>query len=118
MKIQEMKSGILHLNKKMESERREDIFETRSAGEALRRATGPPAEAAHELEEPRWSVVSFDQREAGGLRYSQAAALMSELDCHGVAGLCIVTDEAAARLTQKTNRDHLLSESQTFPFDS
>lgn len=99
MKIQEMKSGILHLNKKMEGERRQVIFETPVTGE-----TPPEPEPAQqpalrsELDEPRWSVVSFDQREAGGLTYGQAALLMSELDLHGVAGLCVVTDDAAERI--------------------
>lgn len=111
MKIQEMKSGFLHLNRKMENERREDLYETPEAG------NGPPAPAmllaadretaapASELDEPRWSVVSFDQMEAGGLMYNQASALLAELDSHGVAGLCIVTDEAAARVkkTRKTS---------------
>lgn len=51
-----------------------------------------------ELDEPSWSVVSFDKCEANGLTYAQAAVLMAELDFHGVAGLCIVTDEAAANV--------------------
>jgi hypothetical protein len=102
MKIQEMKSGILHLNKKMGNEGRENFFETRSAAEAMvEQAADPglPLAADNELDQPRWSVISFDQREAGALSYKQASALMTELASHGVAGLCIVTDEAAARIT-------------------
>lgn len=51
-----------------------------------------------ELDEKRWSVVSFDRREAGSLTYAQAVRSMSELDQNGVAGLCIVTDEAGERI--------------------
>lgn len=51
-----------------------------------------------ELDEPRWSVVSFDKHEAGGLTYSEAMKLMADLDSDGVSGLCIVTDRAAARI--------------------
>ena len=51
-----------------------------------------------ELEEPRWSVVSFDGLAAAGLTYSQAVKVMAELDAERIAGLCIVTDEASRNL--------------------
>lgn len=50
-----------------------------------------------ELDEPRWSVVSFDRLEARGLTYSKAIKVMFDLEIEGVSGLCIVTDEAAKR---------------------
>lgn len=52
-----------------------------------------------ELLSKRWSVVSFDKCEASGLNYAEAIQQMAELDQKHVAGLCIVTDEAAARLS-------------------
>ena len=52
-----------------------------------------------ELFSGRWSLVSFDKCEASGLTYPEAAQRLAELDAHRIAGLCIVTDEAAARLT-------------------
>jgi len=52
-----------------------------------------------ELDEPLWSVVSFDRLEASGLRYSEAVDRMCRLDSDGVAGLCIVTNEAAKRIS-------------------
>jgi hypothetical protein len=52
-----------------------------------------------ELDQPHWAVVSFDQVEATGLTYPQAVEKMRELDANDVAGLCIVTDDAAARIT-------------------
>ncbi len=98
MKIQKMKSGISHL-KRMEMERRTDLFELQAAGQPLAEpVTAPSLPATSDLDEPRWAVVSFDQMEAGGLTYSQAYALMSELESQ-VAGLCIVTDEAARRIS-------------------
>ena len=58
-------------------------------------------EVSSELNQPRWSVVSFDKREAGGLTYRQAANLVDVLDTHGTHGLCIITDEAAKRYNRK-----------------
>ena len=97
MKIQEMKSGISHLNRRMKNEGRDNVFEMRPVNEEIVETDLPPASTC-ELEEPRWSVVSFDQMEAGGLTYKQATDLMSELDSHKVPGLCIVTDDAASRM--------------------
>ena len=57
--------------------------------------------ARDELSEPRWSVVSFDNCEASNLTYEQAARKLSELAAQKVSGLCIVTDEAAARIAKK-----------------
>ena len=51
-----------------------------------------------ELDQPRWSVVSFDIREASGLTYAEAIKLLAEKEAAGVYGLCIVTDEAATRV--------------------
>ena len=53
----------------------------------------------NELEEPRWAVISFERREGSGLTYQQAAQLLSELDSRRVAGLAVVTDEAAAKIS-------------------
>ncbi len=54
---------------------------------------------ASELECPTWSVISFERREAGGLTFANAARHMAELDAAGVSGLCLLTDEAAERVT-------------------
>lgn len=51
-----------------------------------------------ELATGRWSVISFDRCEASGLTYPQAAEMRLELEKQKVAGLCIVTDEAAGRV--------------------
>lgn len=101
MRIQEMKPGILHFKKKAEDERqleevKMDGADTAFAAEQPEDVELSPFES--ELNQPRWSLVSFERREAGGLTYLQASRLMSELDSHGIAGLCIITDEAASRL--------------------
>jgi hypothetical protein len=51
-----------------------------------------------ELGEPRWSVISFAKPEASGLTYPQAEQKIKELEAQKVSGLCIVTDEVAARM--------------------
>lgn len=89
-----MRSGIVHLKKRMDEER-----------EAIATLSEPEDVAPREevvmlesrLDEPAWSVVSFDKLEAGGMTYRQAEELMAALDAQDVPGLCIVTDEAAAR---------------------
>ncbi len=98
MKIQEMRPGVLHLNKRLEAERREDFFDIFASEQADAPVERTPPLILSEMDQPRWSVVSFDRREAGGLSYSQALALLSDLDDRGVAGLCIVTDDAAERI--------------------
>lgn len=56
------------------------------------------SEARSELNEPVWSVVSFERCEASGLTYDAAVSRISQLDAAGVPGLCIVSDEAAGRV--------------------
>ncbi len=55
----------------------------------------------NELREAFWSVISFEKCEAGGLTYSEAEQKISELEARGVSGLCIVTDETAARISNR-----------------
>ncbi len=102
MRIQEMKPGILHSSKKKMGIVGLGIFseEVEASATAVEDRTAQVEEAISEseLDAARWSVVSFHQLEAGGLSYTQAAALMAELDANEIAGLCIVTDEAANRI--------------------
>lgn len=97
MKIQEMRSGRVHLNKKPEPVIKNNVFEMRSIGEPIFDDVLPSA-IESELERSMWSVVSFDQLQAGGLSYKQASELLLELDAYDISGLCIITDEAAARM--------------------
>lgn len=54
-----------------------------------------------ELDLPLWSVVSFDKLEGSNLTYATAYNLLEELDSRKVAGLCLVTDEAASRFVMR-----------------
>ena len=51
-----------------------------------------------ELNQRRWAVQSEYGREAAGLTYEEAAALVGQLRGKDTSGLCIITDEAASRL--------------------
>ena len=51
-----------------------------------------------ELREARWSVISFDKCEARNLTYEEAERKMAELQAQKVSGLCIVTNEVAAKI--------------------
>ena len=52
-----------------------------------------------ELSSRQWSVISFERREAAGLTYDEAALKLVELDKKRIPGLCVVTDDAAARVS-------------------
>lgn len=54
--------------------------------------------ALSELDLPQWSVVSFDACEASGLTYAAAVEHLNEKEAAGVYGLCIVTDDVAAKV--------------------
>lgn len=62
-----------------------------------------PAEngVSSELSEPRWSVVSFEAVAIHGLTYADAKTWLEKLQKQNVSGLCIVTDEAAARMSEQ-----------------
>lgn len=101
MRIQEMKSGFLHLKKKMENDRSQNYSNlpgNDDVGDEQEAEHIQPWAADCELDKPLWSVVSFDKIEAGGLTYVRASELMDELNSHGITGLCIVTDEASSRM--------------------
>jgi hypothetical protein len=59
---------------------------------------------AGELNEPQWSVVSFEKCVAKNLTYRQAEEKLSKLEAEKLAGLCIVSDEAAARISKRKAR--------------
>lgn len=63
--------------------------------------TGAAKNPASEMDEPLWSIVAFDGCAASGLTYDKAVRKLKKLAASKVAGLCIVTDEAAARIQNK-----------------
>jgi hypothetical protein len=54
-----------------------------------------------EFDKKIWSVITFDSCAASGLTYREAAEKLEKLKAENVSGLCIVTDEAAARITAR-----------------
>ena len=54
-----------------------------------------------ELDAPVWSVITFDKCAANGLTYADAAERLKKLEAEKISGLCIVTDETAARITAR-----------------
>lgn len=66
----------------------------------MNKSSTQKSEEQSELDKPIWAVVSFERIEASGLTYKQAAEKMIGLDAKNIAGLCIVTAEAAAHITR------------------
>ena len=65
-----------------------------------------PAESAEsdeifssELAEPIWSVVSYEAVAISNLTYDESIKWVGKLQAQNVSGLCIVTNEAAERIT-------------------
>ncbi len=86
----------------MSDEKEENQMELRTAQteDVAPAENVPGSEVFFELSEPRWSVVTFETCAAKNLTYDEAFQKMKELKEQNVSGLCIVTDEAAARITQ------------------
>jgi hypothetical protein len=94
-----MRSVAIHLLKRRAAHR----GPTNNSATAVATAPAPAIEAAVRpaelcpLNENCWSVLSAGRVEAGGMTYSQALQLVSALEHLAMPGLCIVTDEVAAR---------------------
>jgi hypothetical protein len=58
-----------------------------------------PETILSELLEPRWSVITFEGCAVRGLNYDEATTWLKKLKNQGLSGLCIVTDEAADRIS-------------------
>ncbi len=63
--------------------------------------TDAGAKFSSELNESRWSIVTFAGVAARGLAHAEALKYLENLDKQNVSGLCIVTDEAAARISKE-----------------
>jgi hypothetical protein len=99
MRIQEMKSGMTHLKKRMPEDERDNLFEFYAVRDVIfDELAAETTVVACDLDEPNWSVVSFDRVEARGLTHAQAAKMVNELHMNKVAGLCLLTDTAASRI--------------------
>jgi len=54
--------------------------------------------AINELQEPQWSVISFESCAGSGFTYDEAVEKMAELAKKEIYGLCVVTDDSAGRI--------------------
>jgi hypothetical protein len=76
---------------------------TKMTSEKNKKSDAPAAETENEvsseLNEPRWSVVSFESVAVHGLPYAEAQKWLEKLQKQNISGLCIITDEAAARIS-------------------
>lgn len=85
--------------------KKEENQESDEAATAQNTKVAPAAEAvsdedfSSELNVPRWSVISFEKMKVQNLTYNEAAQKLKEFAADGISGLCIVTDEAAARIS-------------------
>ncbi len=71
----------------------------KNSGTSAARKKGSGKKAQSELDKSVWSVITFDACAASGLTYAKAAEKLEELKAENISGLCIVTDEAATRIT-------------------
>lgn len=58
-----------------------------------------------ELEQKKWSVISERGCEASSVTHEEARRLVHRLGAEGRHGLCIISDEAARRLTEDASVD-------------
>jgi len=58
-----------------------------------------------DLESKKWSVISERGCEASSLTHEEARRLVHRLGAEGRHGLCIISDEAARRLTEGASAD-------------
>lgn len=63
--------------------------------------TEEPLPFPSELDQPRWSVITFNECAASGLSYAEASRLVEQMHDE-VPGLCIVTDDAARKMYGET----------------
>lgn len=89
-----------HQTIEMETEKSENPSEKPTAQTEIAPAEteGSSEDFASELDEPNWSVITFEKLAAEGLTYDQAVEHLRKLEAEKVSGLCIVTDEAAKRI--------------------
>ncbi|MGI8493771.1 MAG: hypothetical protein ACR2L1_00475 [Pyrinomonadaceae bacterium] len=72
--------------------------ETEMSEEQAAQSSAP--ETTGELELANWSVITFEGVAVSGLTYEEARKWLGKLSEQKISGLCIVTDEAAARMAK------------------
>lgn len=59
----------------------------------------PASDFSSELNKPCWSVVTFKSVAVSHLTYEEAKQWAEDLKKQGISGLCVITDEAAGRVS-------------------
>ncbi len=54
-----------------------------------------------EMNDLRWSVISFEECESTNLTYDEAVQKLQKLAANDVSGLCVVTNEAAHKVKNR-----------------
>jgi hypothetical protein len=62
--------------------------------------SGSAENTVSELEMPHWSIVSFEGVAMSNLPYNEARKWLEKLNEQNISGLCVVTDDAAARMAK------------------
>jgi hypothetical protein len=86
-------------NKKSENKRRKIASGNKKS--SAKETAAAENDYVGELRESRWSVVSFDEVFAKNLTYEKAERKVARLKKQKISGLCIITDEAASRISPK-----------------
>ena len=71
----------------------------KNSGTSAARKKSSGKKAQSELDKSVWSVITFETCAASSLTYAKAAEKLEKLKAENISGLCIVTDDAAARIT-------------------
>ena len=80
----------------MKNEETENQTELQNTGE---NSAEKREDFTSELDAPVWSVISFEKRVGQNLNYADARAMLDKLVGEKVSGLCIITDEAAEKMS-------------------
>ena len=61
--------------------------------------TSAVEDESSELNKPCWSIISFEKQQAKNLTYNEALKKINKLKKQNISGLCIITNEAAERIS-------------------
>ncbi|HEX8287841.1 MAG TPA: hypothetical protein VF556_07600 [Pyrinomonadaceae bacterium] len=86
---------------KKKAKNSDELPNARSEEIVLNETDVSDANLTNELRKPLWSVVNFDGRVAENLTYEEAERKIAELQNQNISGLCIITDEAAQRISKR-----------------
>jgi hypothetical protein len=83
-----------------ETPKSEDMQAVQDSQSAATESSDSSEAVSSELGLSQWSIVTFEGVAVSGLYYEEALKWLERLDKQKISGLCIVTDEAAARISK------------------